>query len=546
MTNFPLWRLLREDLRGRGTELLVATLGAGTAFAGVLMVLNLAGAAIAARQMEVRTLLLFLFCVGVFVWTRRYASAEFARLAHSAIANLRARFTQKIRRSGLLQLEGMTESRLLPVLTEHTEHIATGASALNRGLPSLVMLCVSLIYIAMLSKPGFFLCVAVLVGIFFISRRTGAKIGTAMGESMAAERRYFDLVGHLLRGFKEVKTNRRKADDLLGAMELVSQEARASKERLDVMTERFILLVETLFFGLLGAVVFVLPGLSSLPSKHISDILTVAIFITGNIAVLGDAWPKIARANHTIGALSELEGVLDSFDDMKATAPVDLVQAHRDFKVLHLRDVYFRYPTRDGQTPYSVGPMSLEAKRGEMIFVCGGNGSGKSTLLKALAGLYPLTDGRLVLDDLPIGPAEADHYRQLVSVVFTDYHLFDRLYGMADADEARVRALLVRLGLEGKTDFRDGKFTNLELSTGQRKRLGLLVALIDDRPICIFDEIAADQDPEFRRELYEKWLPELRAQGRLVIVATHDDAHFKRADRVLHMQDGHIVKEDRA
>ena len=453
MINFPLWRLLREDLRGRGTELLVATLAAGTAFAGVLMVLNLAAAAIAAREMELRTLLLFLFCIGTFVWSRRYASSEFSRLAHSAIAGLRSRFTQKIRRSGLLQLEGMTESRLLPVLTEHTEHIATGASALNRGLPSLVMLFVSMGYIALLSKPGFFLCLAVLGVIFYVSRRTGAKIGAAMGESMAAERRYFDLVGHLLRGFKEVKTNRRKADDLLGAMEVVSQEARETKQRLDVMTERFILLVETLFFGLLGAVVFILPGLSSMPSKHIADILTVAIFITGNIAVLGDAWPKIARANHTIGALEELERTLDGFDDMRATSATDLVQARREFKILGLRDLYFRYPTREGQTPYSVGPIDLEAKRGEMLFICGGNGSGKSTLLKALAGLYPLTDGRLVLDDLPIGAAEADHYRQLVSVVFTDYHLFDRLYGLGEADEARVRALLVRLGLEGKTDL---------------------------------------------------------------------------------------------
>lgn len=544
-SNFPLWRLLRTEVQGRGWELLVATLVAGGGYSGILFVLNMAADAIAARRVELRTLLLFVFCVAAFAVARRYTSAEYSRMAHSAIARLRDRFCEKIRRSGLLSLEATTESRLLPVLTEHTERITQGAGALNRALPSLVMLCVSLFYVASISRIAFVICLVVLGLIVFVSKRTGSRIGAAVGDSIAAERSFFDLFGHLLHGFKELKTNRRKAADLLRTMGGVSAAARETNRQFDRVMERYILFVETAFFMLLGAVVFVLPQMSTIPSVRISDILTVAIFITGNIAILGDAWPKISRANHMIEAIEQLEAKLETFDDSRETAAIDHVARRRAFTTLQLRSVFFRYPSRDGYPAYAVGPIELTARRGEMIFLRGGNGSGKSTLLKIIAGLYPPLQGTIAVDDLVIGPPEADHYRQLVSVVFTDYHLFDRLYGMDQLDEERVRALLKRLHLDDKTDFIDGRFTSLELSTGQRKRLGLLVALMDDRPICIFDEIAADQDPEFRRELYDTWLPELKSQGRLVIVATHDEAYFNRADRVLHMEDGQFIREDK-
>jgi len=81
----------------------------------------------------------------------------------------------------------------------------------------------------------------------------------------------------------------------------------------------------------------------------------------------------------------------------------------------------------------------------------------------------------------------------------------------------------------------------MNLSTGQKKRLAFIVAVLRKHPICIFDELAADQDPQFRKYFYEKVLQDLKAQGRTIIVVSHDEQYFNCADRVLKLEDGKIM-----
>ena len=75
---------------------------------------------------------------------------------------------------------------------------------------------------------------------------------------------------------------------------------------------------------------------------------------------------------------------------------------------------------------------------------------------------------------------------------------------------------------------------------GPRGGLALVCAYLDDRPIYLFDEWAADQDPNFKRVFYTELLPELKARGKTVIVITHDDAYFDVADRVVRLEDGRL------
>lgn len=186
-------------------------------------------------------------------------------------------------------------------------------------------------------------------------------------------------------------------------------------------------------------------------------------------------------------------------------------------------------------------PIDLEARAGEILFIVGGNGSGKSTLLKALTGLYHPQSGSITMDDTLLNQENATWYRSHFSAVFSEYHLFDRLYGLADVPAERVHELLRLMQLSDKTAFENGRFTTLDLSHGQKKRLGLLVALLENRPILVLDEWAADQDPPFRRYFYEELLPQLKQQGKTIIAVTHDDKYFDRADRVVKMEYGGFV-----
>ena len=157
----------------------------------------------------------------------------------------------------------------------------------------------------------------------------------------------------------------------------------------------------------------------------------------------------------------------------------------------------------------------------------GGNGSGKTTLVKLLLGLYAPDRGEIRLNGKPIGDAERERYRQHFSAVFFDFQLFDRLLGAQQSNaDALAAAYLKELELDHKVSVHERRFSTTDLSQGQRKRLALLATLIEERPVCVFDEWAADQDPHYKAVFYSRVLPSLKARDRNV-----SHAHYAPHER---------------
>jgi putative ATP-binding cassette transporter len=208
---------------------------------------------------------------------------------------------------------------------------------------------------------------------------------------------------------------------------------------------------------------------------------------------------------------------------------------------LELQNLTHTYHREDENTGYTLGPIDLTIRRGEMIFVTGGNGSGKTTFAKLISGLYAPQDGEILLDGQPITDQTRDHYSQNFSIIFYDFYLFESLLGLQAAElDTKANEYLEKLKLNHKVRVKDGAFDTLELSQGQRKRLALLTAYLEDRPIYIFDEWAADQDPYFKQVFYFNLLPELKSKGKTVLVITHDDRYFHLADRIIKLTNGKI------
>ena len=202
----------------------------------------------------------------------------------------------------------------------------------------------------------------------------------------------------------------------------------------------------------------------------------------------------------------------------------------------------FAYVDRNGAPGFAVGPLEAEFRAGEITFITGGNGSGKSTMLRLLTGLVPLWEGCLLADGEPVAPERMQSFRDQISAVFSDNHLARRLYGIDSDCAERANRLLERLEMRKKAAVRDGAFTTIDLSLGQRKRLALVTALLEDKRVIVLDEWAAGQDPYFRRVFYEEILSELKQQGKIVICVTHDDRWFGVAGRVLHMDEGRFAE----
>ncbi|MGB7249255.1 MAG: cyclic peptide export ABC transporter, partial [Phormidesmis sp.] len=262
--------------------------------------------------------------------------------------------------------------------------------------------------------------------------------------------------------------------------------------------------------------------------------------IVGKLPVLGRASIALNKIK-TLGLnLSPASLQTSSLPPAEISASLPPAAWHR----LTLKDAVHTYRTDQGDHEFTLGPVNLTVHPGELIFIIGGNGSGKSTLAKLLTGLYQPQSGSIWLDDQRISTANQEWYRQHFSVVFSDFYLFDRLLGFdSSADDIRARAYLKKLQLEHKVSIEQGQFSTTALSQGQRKRLTLLTAYLENRPLYLFDEWAADQDPTFKEIFYTQFLPELQSQGKTIFVISHDDRYFHLADRLLKLDYGSVTAD---
>jgi putative ATP-binding cassette transporter len=206
---------------------------------------------------------------------------------------------------------------------------------------------------------------------------------------------------------------------------------------------------------------------------------------------------------------------------------------------ISFENIRFDYDSKNG---FSIGPLDLDIKQGELIFISGNNGSGKTTIFKLLTGLYQPTSGNIIVGNRSVWPDRIFEYRNLFAVVFSDFYLFNKLYGVNTLDSDWTQMWLERLQLSHKVTINEGKFSTTKLSTGQRKRLALFAALAEKKPILILDEWAADQDPGYRQFFYNVILPSIRAENITVIAITHDESYFHLADRRLHLENGVLVQ----
>jgi putative pyoverdin transport system ATP-binding/permease protein len=395
-------------------------------------------------------------------------------------------------------------------------------------------------YLAILSKTAFVITVAMsAVGIVLHLRRLKGLLAM-LGEAQQKENEFLGLLTHLIDGFKEVRLRKARSDDLFRDLANVSYTVQDVKTRTGREFSAVYIFAQVMFYALLAAIVFLLPRISAEYTTVVLKLTAAILFIIGPLGSIVGSIPVWSAANVAAHNIFDLEARLAAASAGDRNGRPDAAPPAR-FSRLELKHVVFEYPDRGKGGVFRLGPVDLEARAGEILFIVGGNGSGKSTLLKALTGLYHPQSGSISLDDTLLNQDNSAWYRSHFAAVFSEYHLFDRLYGLADVPAERVQALLATMQISDKTAFENGRFTTLDLSHGQRKRLALLVALLEDRPILVLDEWAADQDPPFRRYFYEELLPSLKREGKTIIAVTHDDKYFAIADRVVKMEYGEFI-----
>lgn len=295
-----------------------------------------------------------------------------------------------------------------------------------------------------------------------------------------------------------------------------------------------------LLFVPLGLLLLGLTKIMSIPAAVLSGYILTFLYMITPLQGTLNTLPQLSQANVALANIESLGlSLSQQITEPKFPTGSDF---EVNWKSLELVNVTHGYGSDKDEHQFTLGAINLEFKPGELVFIVGGNGSGKSTLVKLITGLYVPEGGKILLNDQPITDENREWYRQQFSVVFYDFYLFDRLLGIeGNYSEQNIQDYLVRLEIANKVKVKDGILSTLNLSQGQRKRLALLTAYLEDRPIYIFDEWASDQDPVFKEIFYKKLLPELTEKGKTVIAVSHDDRYFSEADRIIKLDYGQVV-----
>ncbi|MBS4098541.1 MAG: cyclic peptide export ABC transporter [Sulfuricella sp.] len=532
--------LLLDETRTSLRRLGMMAAVAGISNAALLAIVNNAAGHIKDGQPQLTSVVLFLLFILAYVYSQRYVllttSAEIERLVHS----YRERLVGRLKMCELREVEHIGRGRIFSSISSDTRVISQTANALVMGAQSALLIVFACVYLATISMTSLVLSAIFLSIAIAIYQGKMQGISNTLRDAAIEENQLHDLVNGLLDGFKEVKLSSRRAAAVLADVLAVSDRTAVFRTiALQSMGVMFIF-AQTSFLLLLGTLVFLTPMFGSNYSGTVMESMTTVIFLIGPISGLVGTIPQIAVANSAAENLYNLEQLLESSiheknGRLQADRSGDLPAA---MTTLELRQVFFSHVTKDSQ--FDVGPINLTIREGETIFITGGNGSGKSTLIKLLTGLYSPLSGELLVNGAPVTMASAQAFRDRFCAVFSDFHLFRKLYGIAMPDAAVANAWLEEMEITGKTEIGGDGFSTVDLSAGQRKRLALISALLEDKPIVVLDEWAADQDPHFRRKFYDELLPRMKADGKTIIAVTHDDRYFHVADRHLHMEEGKL------
>jgi putative pyoverdin transport system ATP-binding/permease protein len=538
-------QLVRREMHGSMPKLLVMSGLGGISNACILAAIN-TGVQDASNGQKpgLWAASLFLIALFLFMRTQQYVTITATAEIEAIIHKMRVRLMNYIRRSELLELERVGRSRIVAAVTSDTAVLTQASNMLCFTVQGAVLVFFVGLYVAYLSIVAFALTFVIVFGAGVIFHYKNKRLAAQKGESAGWERRLLDRLVDFLDGFKEVRLNRARSDDLFADALEVSKTAANIKIRTQAETFKMIVTSQISMYVLLGAVVFVAPNLTdTLGGASIAKTTTALLFVVGACFGLVQSIPILLNANAAADRIVRLEAALE--DTVGAIEPHEYT-ARKRFDRIEMQNIVFRYVDKFSDTVFKIGPIDFSLKSGELVFITGGNGSGKSTFLRVLSGLYPPDSGEVTLDGARINDSNRDEYRSLMSAIFFDYHLFQRLYGVHDADPVEIERLLAQFRLSDKTSLTNGEFRTLDLSGGQRRRLALIVSMLEKRPIMILDEWTAEQDPEFRRKFYDELLPEMMQAGATVVVITHDDRYLDELHlpaRRIRMDEGRIVEE---
>ncbi len=482
-------------------------------------------------------ILAFLF----YIFGRKILQTKLIKLTFDIVYDMRLTLIEKIFLTSFQKFEKIDRGRVYATLNDDTGQIGNSANLIVQLITSIITTIGVFGYLATIAFWATMLTIAVISSIatlyYFVSRKTRIYFE----EARDTRNVYMRLLNGMIDGFKELSLQYKKRLEYKGDIEASCDEFRTKISLALIKFINAFLIGETLLIAVLGAVGFAIPRLfPNISTFTLMSFIMALLYLIGPVNGILNSIPAIMRLRVSIDRVRQF--IKDVPANMNPDDVVLMKTDERKVDSIVVKDVTFEYENEKEEDKFSVGPVNLEFKKGEITFIIGGNGSGKTTLAKILTGLYNPDQGTVSINGNENANGQLGEY---YSVVFDNFHLFGKIYNVdLSQKQEEVEKYLDVLKLRNKVKVEDNSFHTIDLSGGQRKRLALMQCYLEDSPVYLFDEVAADQDPEFRRFFYRDLLQKMKEEGKIVIAITHDDHYFDVADKIIKMDMGRIEKVD--
>lgn len=481
--------------------------------------------------------LFYILGIALFTVSAMVVRKKLIVITSEVVYDKRIQIINKLMQAPYDKFEALEDGNIHAALNNDTENVSGFVNAFVNGLTGVITLVTCFIYLATINFLGMVISVLVIcgaVGAFLIASKNAEKM---FEKNRDIQNTFFKYINDMLKGFKELYINKRKGKEFTNDIKKSCEDYRDTRVQAEFDFVGVSILGEILYIGVVGIVVFIFPLLfPNLQNNTLRNYVLVYLYMGGIVNQEIFLVPGVMRVLVSWRRINQFIKDISCIESNEKKADHKVQNSKFDIKV---KDVVFQYKNENGEK-FRVGPINCDFKSGEIIFISGGNGSGKSTLAKLITGLYTPDEGEISING---EKADQETLGSYFSAIFGDYYLFDKMYGIDyQSKTEEIRKYLKVLRIDDKVQVKDGLFSSTRLSTGQRKRLALLVSYLEERPAYLFDEWAADQDPEFRKFFYKVLLPELKARGKTIIAITHDDSYFDDADKHIKMETGQILE----
>ncbi len=458
--------------------------------------------------------------------------------------DMRQRMSRSLLRANIDFLLSSSHGQVFSAMTNEVDDVAGTIINVIETIEALVIVAIAIPYLFWISPAAVLATLlALLFGLVgYLLFDPPARRKMVVASQARAE--FCDRVQDMLSGWKEVRLRDTRRHALEAETLRVIKSFGEAANRAEQLYSKSTAFGQGSVVLLLCFVVVIVPLLSGGGPTVMFQILTVVFLTSGPIEMLFGSLARMSRAENAYFRIQTVETELERAQSQALQA--DIVP-RKAFESIELKEAvaYVSEPGKSRDEAFKLGPINLRFEPGETVFICGGNGSGKTTLMSMITGLRNPDGGDIYLDDAPMSPEDRAAFRELFTGVFSGFHLFDRTYGLTDEEVELLQQRMQELKLLDRVQVIENRFTTLALSAGQKRRLALAVAFAEGRPIIVLDEFAADQDPANRAYFYDVLVPELAAGGQLVIAITHDDHQFGKCDRLIKMEGGRVISDQK-